>query len=260
MTSVSTIQMEENRPFGQGPLAIVTGGARRVGRAVCLRLADHGYDILTTYCTRPMEAAETIRLCAERGAAVRAIRLDLSDLEHVEAVGQSWAGELPRVDVIVHNASMYEKTPFGSITAGACLSHFTVNTVGPVLLTQALAALLRKSRGCVVMFCDIHALGALGRSRRRFAAYAMSKSALAEMVGTLAREMAPEVRVNGVAPGVVAWPDDVAPEEVTAYEARIPQQRPGTPEDAADAVLFLARDGKYVNGDIIRVDGGRFLA
>lgn len=245
--------------WGKRPAAIVTGGARRVGRAICLALAEAGYDIVTTYRSRPAEAAETVRMCMAKGVSARAQRLDMGDARAVEKQGRAWSKEMARVDALVHNASVYEATPMGKITAEACREHFEVNAMGPVLLTQALAGALGKARGCVVMMCDMHALGAGGRSRRRYAAYAMSKAALAEMVGTLARELGPKVRVNGIAPGVVAWPDKVDQAEVRKYEARIPLGRPGKPEDAAAAAVFLVRDGQYVNGEIVRVDGGRFF-
>ena len=133
-----------------------------------------------------------------------------------------------------------------------------------MLLTKHLAAKLAdsplKGGGAVVALCDMHAMG---RPRKDFSAYSMSKAALAEMVQSLARELAPKVRVNGVAPGVVAFPEaghESDPEMQKAYLSRVPLQRAGTPEDAAEAVRWLALDATYVTGEIVRLDGGRWLA
>jgi pteridine reductase len=136
-----------------------------------------------------------------------------------------------------------------------------VNAVAPLLLTRGVVALLRESPlaggGSVVCLCDIHAMG---HPRKGFSAYAMSKAALAEMVRGLALELAPRVRVNGIAPGVVAFPEsgyesDAAMQE--RYLKRVPLGRSGTPEDAAGAVTWLALEAAYVTGEIVRVDGGR---
>lgn len=167
--------------------------------------------------------------------------------------------------MLIHNASTYDRTPLDSLTADQALAAYRVNALAPLLLSAGLAPLLSRSNlrhgGAIVAMCDIHALGEHGLPRSRdFAAYAMSKAALAEMVRTLARELAPRVRVNGVAPGVAAWPDsghesDAASQ--SAYLSRVPLARAGTAEEAAEVVRWLALDATYLTGEIIRVDGGR---
>lgn len=241
----------------QRGLALVTGGARRVGRAVCLNLAQAGFDILLTSRDPHSDPAQRTRAdCRELGAQASVIHLDLADDAEVLRCGDRLADELARLDVLIHNAGRYEATPWGSITADEALEHYRVNALSPLLLTQQLAPLLRAARGCVILFGDIHVMG---RPRRNLAAYNLSKAATVELVRTLARELAPEVRVNGIAPGVVAWPENTSPDEQRSYERRIPLGRSGTPEDAAKAVRYLVCEATYQTGEIIRVDGGRSL-
>ena len=237
-------------------LALVTGGARRVGRAICLELARSGCEVILTYRTSEREAQETAAECRALGVSASAQRLDLEDLDAVESFGQRIVEAHPRLDLLVHNASIYERTPWGGVGQGGAMRHWRINALAPLLLTQALAGPLTAARGLVVAMCDAHTLG---RARRRYLAYSMSKAALAEMVRSLAREMAPQVRVCGIAPGVVAWPEDAEPSEIESYESRILLQRPGTSEDVARLLRFLWREGTYLNGEIIRLDGGRSL-
>lgn len=249
---------------GERPIAIVTGGAKRVGRAICLELAGAGCDIVLTYLTGEAEARACADAIAARGASARLERVDLGDPDAATALGASLARSLPRIDMLVHNASVYAPTPLTQVNAADALRHYRINALAPLLLTAALAGRLRDSAlpigGAVVAMADMHALG---RPRTGFAPYAMSKAALIEMVRSLARELAPRVRVNGVAPGVVAFPetgyesDEAAQRE---YVRRVPLQRAGTPEDAAGAVRWLALEAGYVTGEIIRLDGGRWLA
>jgi len=251
------------RPGGARPLALITGGARRVGRAAAIELARAGCDVLFTYRTSGQEASTLASDLAALGATASFFALDLDDLDGVEAFASERAATLERLDVLVHNASMYDPSPMTDLTPDAMIRQFRVNALAPLLLTARLAPLLRQSMlvggGSVVAMVDIHAMG---RPRRDFSIYAMSKAALGEMVRSLARDLAPQVRVNGVAPGVVAWPeqgDESDPEAQSKYVRRIPLGRAGTPEDAAGAIRWLALEAPYVTGEIVRVDGGRWL-
>jgi len=246
------------------PMAMVTGGARRVGRAICTALADAGCDVTLTYRNSDAEARTLEHDLQARGVQARAIELDLADLAHVQRAAASLASELPRLDIVVHNASMYAPSPLETLDAEDLLANYRVNAAAPLLLTRGLLPLLRRSSlpggGAVVCLCDIHAMG---HPRRGFYAYAMAKAALAEMVRGLALELAPQVRVNGVAPGVVAFPEsgyESDPEMQARYISRVPLGRSGTPEDAANAVKWLAMDATYVTGEIVRIDGGRWIA
>ncbi|MDX2114736.1 MAG: SDR family oxidoreductase [Planctomycetota bacterium] len=244
--------------------ALVTGGAVRVGRATCLALARSGCDVWLTYRSSEAAAKELARELRREGGRGEALPLGLEDLEAVERLGARLGELMGGVDVLVHNASVYGPTPLAGVEAEDCLRHFRVNALAPLLLSKHAAPLLAESErpggGAIVAMCDIHASE---RPRKEFSAYAMSKAALEQMVLGLARELAPLVRVNGVAPGVVAFPEkgyesDAAMQE--RYLKRVPLGRTGTPEEAAEAVRWLALDATYTTGTILRVDGGRWLS
>lgn len=251
------------------PIALVTGGAKRVGRAIALTLARAGCDVMITYNRSRMEAEETageIRGLRVGGIVpkVELVELDLSDLSAVERVGEGLAASQSRLDILVHNASVYGARALGQVDAEHLLEMYRVNAGAPLILSKHLSPLLVRSAlpggGAIVAMCDMHVLG---RPRKELSAYAMSKAALVEMVRTLARELAPRVRVNGVAPGVVAFPEsghESDPEMQRAYLSRVPLGRSGTPEEAAEVVRWLAMDATYVTGEVVRVDGGRWLA
>lgn len=248
---------------GDRPVALVTGAARRVGRATAIELARAGFDLIITYNTSEGDAAETMRL-AKRAADSKtfdasAFQIDFHDPSLIDELADVLA-ELPRLDALIHNASSYAPSPLNEVDAKEAVGHYLVNAVAPLLLSSRLAPKLAESTlaggGAIVGFSDIHVLG---RPRAGYSAYAMSKAALTELIRTLAIELAPKVRVNALAPGVVAWPDHADPDEVAAYEARIPLQRPGTPEDAARLVRWLILEATYLTGEIIRLDGGRWL-
>lgn len=250
--------------MSERPVALVTGGVRRVGLAIARALARAGCDLVVTHRARAEEAAEAVASLGVLGARVIVERLDLDDLAAVEAFGTRVARDLPRLDVLVHNASTYAPTPLETLDAAAILSHYRVNAAAPLLLTRHLAPRLRESPlvsgGAVVALADMHALG---RPRREHAAYSMSKAALVEMVRALARDLAPRVRVNAVAPGVVAFPEsgpESSAEFQRRYLARVPLGRSGTPDEAAGVVRWLALDAAYVTGEVVRVDGGRWLS
>ncbi len=246
------------------PLALVTGAARRVGLAIARELARAGCDLILTYRRSASEARAASDELHALGARVRLEPVDLDDPEATESLGARLAADLASLDVLVHNAAVYDPTPVRTLEAREVLHQFRVNALAPLLLSRHLAPRLAESRrpggGAIVAMADMHALG---RPRIGFSAYAMSKAALVEMVRSLARELAPHVRVNAVAPGVVAFPEHGAESDEAAqreYLRRVPLARAGTPEDAARAVRWLALEATYVTGEVIRLDGGRWLA
>ncbi len=245
------------------PVAVVTGGARRVGRAICLELAQSGCDIALTYRTSEPEALETAAMIEALGVRVRTDRLDLERPEEAQDYAQRIERESRRLDVLVHNASVYEPCALADTDTKRMERDYRVHCVSPTLLTSTLAGRLCASElqggGAVVVMCDIHAMGL---PRSGFASYSASKAAAVELVRTLAVELAPGARCNGVAPGVVAWPDagyesDAPTQE--RYLERVPLQRSGTPEEAARLVRFLALEATYTTGHIVPIDGGRRL-
>jgi pteridine reductase len=255
----------ETKARGPGgrPVALVTGAARRVGRAVALKLGAAGCDVYFTYHGSGEEAEALARELAELGSTGSFHQVDLADREQVDALGRDLAGTLTKLDVLVHNASVYSASPLSDMSLDEVMRQYQVNAAAPLVLTARLAPLLAQSDikggAAVIAFTDIHAMG---RPRRDFAAYSMSKAAVTEMIYSLARDLAPSVRVNGVAPGVVAWPEEgqeADPDMQRKYVRKIPLARPGTPDDAAEVVRWLAFEATYLTGEIIRVDGGRWL-
>ncbi len=232
-------------------VALVTGGTKRVGAAIAQRLAARGLTVIATSRTSGGEHGLTA------APSVRSLLCDCTTDEGMDTMVRAVG---PSLRVLVHNASVYERTPFGSITRDAVERSMAVHAVGPLLLTQALAPALERGvrehgDASVVAMLDIHADG---RPRAERAAYLAGKGALRTLIEALAIDAAP-IRVNGVAPGVVGWDAQAAPDERTAYESRIPLARAGTPADAAGVVEWLALDATYVTGSIVRVDGGRAL-
>jgi pteridine reductase len=246
------------------PVAVVTGAAKRVGLAVARTFATAGFDLVITYRSSRERAHESAAELRKLGANVRLEQLDMDRLGDVIDRGLRLSKELKRIDVLVHNASVYEPTPLADLVPEAVLHNYRVNAAAPLLLTKHLAPMLAESPlpggGAIVAMCDMHAMG---RPRKDFVAYSMSKAALVEMVRSLARELAPRVRVNGVAPGVVAFPEsgnESSPEMQKQYLSRVPLGRSGTPEDAAGVVKWLALEANYITGEVVRLDGGRWLA
>lgn len=252
------------------PLALVTGGAKRVGRAASLALARAGCDILITYHTHGDAAKRVIEECIASGASAtgcRAIELNLDNLEAVDQLASRLANDLPRLDVLVLNASTYDRTPMASLTGEQLLSAYRINCASGAILCARLGPLLQRSSlrfgGAIIAMADIHSLGEHGLPRARdFLAYSLSKAAIVELVRGLARELAPRVRVNAIAPGVIAWPDSGHESDAASqasYLSKVPLDRAGTPEDAADLIRWLALESNYITGQTIRLDGGRSL-
>jgi pteridine reductase len=244
--------------------ALVTGGAKRVGRAVALKLAEAGMDVAITFNTSEAEADQVVREIEALGRRGHAIKLDLTAPEAAEELHELFIRRFGRLDALVNNASIFEATPIGSITRPAFERTMTINAVTPLLLIQKFAPMLAAghvtddpgSSGRVVNFIDIHVMG---QPLKGWMAYNCSKAALMETTMTAAMELAPQITVNAIAPGVVAWAESYTPEQRRQYLRRVPLARPGTPDDAAAAALYLVRDAHYCTGQIIRLDGGRLL-
>ena len=249
---------DEVRGSLAGRVALVTGGARRVGRAVALALADAGMDVALTFKSHADEAAEVVHCLRRKGRRALAIEVDLARPDAAASVHANFTAQFDRLDTLVNNASVFEPTPIGQLTAPQFDHTMSVNARAPLLLIQKFAPMLavHEMPGRVVNFIDIHVMG---QPLAKYAAYNMSKAALKESTMTCAMELAPKVTVNAIAPGVVAWAESYTAEERRTYMKRVPLARAGTPDDVASAVVFLVRDADYCTGQIIKLDGGRLL-
>lgn len=245
------------------PAALVTGGARRVGAATCRALARAGLDVVLTFRSSRDDARALVAELTAGGVSAAAVRADFAEPGAADELVERVTASVPRLDVLVLSAAVYEPSPIDAWDEPAALRQHRINALAPATLAVGLARTLAGSDlpggGAVVALCDIHAMG---RPRPGYLAYSMSKAALAELVPSLARELAPGVRVNGVAPGAVAFAEsgpDSDPEMRARYLRRVPLGRVGAPEDAAEAVRWLALDARYTTGQIVRVDGGRWV-
>ncbi len=239
-----------------GRVALVTGGAKRVGRAIAVELAAAGCDVAVHYRTSANEAEEVAERIRDRGCRACCICGDLADLAAIPAIVEQAVGELGRLDILVNNASVFDRTPLPAFDAAEWERVFRINLIAPAALAAAARAHLSQSgAGAVVNLCDISA----ERPWRDYAAYCASKAALVCLTKSLAKELAPAVRVNGVSPGIAEFPDDY--DEATRQKliGMVPLKRAGTPQDIAGAVRYLVEQAHYVTGEVLTVDGGRRL-
>ena len=243
----------------QGKVVLITGGAKRVGAATCRRLHSAGANLMLHY---RVSAGEARLLQAElnhqRKDSVALIQADLLDIAKLPAMVEQTAQSFGRLDALVNNASSFFQTPVGEITAAAWEDLIGTNLRAPLFLSQAAAPALKKSLGAIVNITDIHA----ERPLKNYVVYSVAKAGLVGLTRSLARELAPEVRVNAVAPAPILWPDDETFDELSRQRiiSHTPLKREGTPEDIAKAVHFLLAEATYVTGETINVDGGRHVA
>ncbi|RDS83971.1 pteridine reductase [Dyella psychrodurans] len=244
--------------FNERPVALITGGAKRVGAVIARTLHAAGYD-LAVHCRHSVAEAEALaaELHAQRADSVLVMQADLADIPALSKLVETTLSRYGRLDALINNASGFYPTPIGEANPAQWNELFASNAQAPFFLAQAALPALRASHGAIVNLVDIYAERAIANHP----IYVMAKGALAAMTRTLALDLAPEIRVNGVAPGAVMWPSDGKPyDDQQAMLARTPLGRAGTPEDVASTVLWLLRDAPFVTGQIIRVDGGRSVS
>lgn len=239
------------------PVVLITGAAKRVGAVIARTLHAAGYDLALHYRhSRGDMDALVAELDARRAGGALAVPAELDDIEQLPRLVEACIARYGRLDGLVNNASAFYPTPVGSVTMQQWNELFASNAQAPFFLAQAAAPHLQKAHGAIVSIADIYAQ----RPLARYPVYSMAKAALAAMTRALARELAPDVRVNAVAPGAILWPESgKAYTDQADLIARTPLARTGTPADVAAAVLFLLRDAKFTTGQILNVDGGRDL-
>jgi pteridine reductase len=243
----------------QDKTVLITGGAKRVGAAICRRLHAAGANLMLHYRA---SAGEARLLQAElnhaRPDSVSLIQADLLDLNKLPSVVEQTLQAFGRLDALINNASTFFPTPVGEITEAAWADLIGTNLQVPLFLAQAAAPALKRAQGAIVNLSDIHA----ERPLKNYVVYSIAKAGLEGLTRSLARELAPEVRVNAVAPGPILWPEDESFDELSRQRiiSHTPLKREGTPDDIARAVHFLLADANYITGETINVDGGRNMA
>lgn len=239
------------------PVALVTGAARRLGAAIARRLHAAGHDLALHYRDSGDDMAALVAaLEHDRPGSTLAMRADLAEYDRLPELVAQAVGRFGRLDALVNNASAFSPTPLGTITPADWDAQFLVNARAPVILAQAAAPHLRAARGAIVNLVDIYA----ERPLRDHLVYGMSKAALVAATHALALELAPQVRVNAVAPGAILWPEGKPEAAKETILAKTPLARTGSEDEIAEAVRWLLQDATYTTGQILRVDGGRLLA
>lgn len=239
------------------PVVLITGAAKRVGATIARTLHAAGYDLALHYRE---SRTEMQALCAELEAArtnsTLALQAELAQIDKLPALVDAALARYGRLDGLVNNASAFFATRVGTTTPQQWQELFASNAQAPYFLAQAAAPHLKTAQGGIVSIVDIYA----ERPLAGHAVYSMAKAALAMMTRALAKELAPDVRVNAIAPGAILWPESGKPyADQAELVARTALKRTGTPEDVATAVLFLLRDARFTTGEVLKVDGGRSL-
>lgn len=243
----------------QGKVVLVSGGAKRVGAAICRRLHAAGANIALHYHTSTHEAvALQTELNALRADSVESFSADLLDLSALPVLIAQTLARFGRLDGLVNNASSFYPTPLHEVSEKDWHDLLGTNLKAPLFLAQAAAAELRRTRGSIVNIVDIHA----ERPMQGHLVYSVAKGGLRALTLGLAQELAPRVRVNGVSPGPILWPEHRDWQDANKRAAIIDQtllKRVGEPDDIAKTVAFLLQDAPYITGQIIAVDGGKSI-
>jgi pteridine reductase len=238
-------------------VVLITGGARRIGAVVCRVLHAQGARVMVHYRSSKSEVDALRRELEDiRPGSVDVAQADLLDADAPERLVEATLSSFGRLDVLVNNASSFYPTPIGGATLGNWRDLMGTNLRVPFFLSQAAAPHLRQRSGTIVSIADIHA----ERPMKEHTIYSVAKAGLVMLTKSLARELAPEVRVNAIAPGAILWPERVIGDtDRDQILSATPLQRIGQPEDIAATVLFLVRDAHYVTGQVIAVCGGRSI-
>jgi pteridine reductase len=243
----------------EGRVVLITGGAKRVGATICRRLHRAGASIMLHFRA---SAGEARLLQAElnhvRAKSVALIQADLLDVGKLPSIVEQTVQTFGRLDALVNNASTFYPTAVGNIAVDDWNNLTGTNLEAPHFLSQPAAPAPRKTQGAIVNITDIHA----ERPLKSYVVYSIAKAGLVGLTRSLARELAPDVRVNAVAPGPILWPDEEVFDELARQRiiSHTPLRREGSPDDVAKAVQYLLADAPYVTGETLNVDGGRHIA
>lgn len=235
-------------------VALITGAAKRLGANTAARLHQLGYTVVI-HCNHSTEQANmlALRLNEIRVNSAFVVQADLSDISKINALSEYISKEFSRLDVLINNASSFYATPLADLNTVQYHDLIATNMTAPLFLTKACMELLKVTNGVVINMCDIHAT----RPLEKHSAYCMAKAGQQMMTYALANELAPEIRVNGVAPGAIEWPNNgIDGEAIEEVLKSIPLQRKGHMNDIAQAIEYLI-SAPYVTGQILTIDGGR---
>jgi pteridine reductase len=237
-------------------VALITGAGKRVGACIARTLHEEGMKVVIHYGRSENEAKKLAdELNMKRPNSAEILQADLNNLDDINLLAECTIKIEGRLDALINNASAFYPTKIGSITEDQWNELFNTNAKAPLFLAQAVAPYLKKTNGAIINMVDIHA----DRPLKDHPVYCMAKAALVAMTKSLARDLAPEVCVNAVAPGMILWPDEAMDEKTKSYILnRIPMGKPGSPEYIAETIAFLLKQD-YITGQVVTIDGGRSL-
>lgn len=238
----------------RGSVALVTGGAHRLGAAIALELGRAGANVVVHYHSSAEQARAVVEQLHALGVEAISCAGDIAAVSEVERVVDQAAARWGRLDLLVNNAGIWGSTPIGTVTQERWDELLATNVRGAFFAAQRAAPALRTAHGAIVNIADVGAL----RPWRNHTPYLVSKGAVVTLTEALAKDLAPEIRVNAIAPGPVLMPDDWTPEQAEGAAKTVLLRRLGSPEDIAQAVLYLAQ-AEYVTGVVLPVDGGNRL-
>jgi len=253
MVSFAVMSSAKNRQSLAGQVALVTGSAKRLGRAVAQRLAEEGADVIIHYRASTGEAQSAVAEIEKLGRKSYAIAADLTNVAEIKRLFDEAAKQFGRVDILVNSAANFLPSSVVSTTEEIWDASLATNLKAPFFCAQAAAPLLRRTKGTIINFADTG--GLLGWPG--YIAHSVSKAGVVMLTKVLAKALGPEVRVNAIAPGTVTMPGD-PPEWEADFTKLAPLRGTGTPSDIADAVVFLVHS-KFMTGQVLVVDGGRTL-
>jgi len=240
------------------PVALITGAAQRIGACISRTLHSAGYRVLVHYRNSEQAALELAKeLNQLRPNSAATLQADLDDMDQIQPLAAKAINTFGQLDLLVNNASSFFPTPVAESSQQQWDQLINSNLRAPYFLSVALSEELKNRQGCIINIVDIHAQ----RGLQNYPIYSIAKAGLQMMTQSLAKELSPEIRVNGVSPGAILWPEaDAALSEKDKEEllAKVPLHRTGTPKDVAETVLFLA-GSPYITGQILAVDGGKSL-
>lgn len=244
--------MEKRERLLHKKIVLVTGAAKRLGRATALEAAENGADVAITYLDSEREARALVGELARLGVSALAVRCDITDEISVREMVKEVAGELGGIDVLVNNAANYETAKFEKLTVAQWDAIFASNTRGPFLVSREALPYLRKRKGRII---NMGSLGGL-RPWATHAHYCSSKAAVHMLTKVMAKALAPEIAVNAVAPGMIDLGEKAAAAFMRRMAKQTPMRRNGSAEEIAAAVMFFATAPKFITGQILAVDGG----
>ncbi len=235
---------------------LITGAAKRIGAAIARKLHAEGMFVIVHYHRSANEAHQLVReLNNTRQDSAITIQGDLQHKEYYSAIIEQALEFKGALDVLINNASAFYPTPVGDMTDEDWHTLIDTNLKAPLFLSKLAAPHLRKTTGCIINLTDIHAI----RPLAEHSIYSISKAGLVTLTQSLAKELAPKIRVNAISPGAIAWPNGITNEEKETILKQVPLARTGELNDIARTAIFLIKDADYITGQIISVDGGRSL-